>query len=428
MWQHLTDILQQTHNWLLIGLILILGHAGGKIAKLIRLPSVVGYLVVGVIFGASFLDLMNLDTVNELTLVSEFGLGIVAFLIGTELSKNLFKRMGPKLFVIILAESFGAFALVFLLVLFYGKITFHTGAMAITVGLVFAAMAPASAPAGTVAVIHEYKAKGPMTSLLLAVVGLDDGLAIMIYAFSIAGAKIILGGGHASFASLVTGPLFEIIGGLAVGGIIGLGLTFASSRTRSRSELLTLSVGAILLATGLANVLHLSLILANLAVGMVVVNLSKHEAERTYSSIKQITHPVYILFFVLAGAHLDLHILKNLSLLAPIYIIARSTGLVGGAFLGATVSRAEEKVRKYLGLGILSQAGVAIGLALMVNRQLGGPDSLFGDQGRLIAAYTINTIAATTIFFEIIGPVMTKIALSKAGEIKITKHVRGAPQ
>lgn len=421
----LTEILRETHNWLLIGILLIVGHLAGKLSQLLRLPTVVGYLIVGVVFGPSFFDIMNVGTVDRLGFVSEFGLAIVAFLIGTELSKTLFKKMGKHLFVIMFAESLLAFLLVFGLVWIFGEFAYSNTVFAVSTALVFAAMAPASAPAGTVAVIHEYRAKGTMTSMLLALVGLDDGLAVMIYAFAIAGAKIILGGGGVSFTNLVTGPVFEIMGGILIGSAIGVGLTAFLARTRTHSEILTLCLGAILLATGLANALHLSLILTNLAVGMALVNLSGHHADRGYKSVKEITHPVYVIFFILAGAHLDLHILKKLSLLAPVYIVGRSLGLVGGAFLGSTITKAEKNIRKYLGMGILSQAGVAIGLALMVNRQLGGPDSPFGEAGRLISLYTINTIAATTIFFEIIGPIMTKIALVKAGEIDMEKVRRG---
>jgi Kef-type K+ transport system membrane component KefB len=416
-WSILLEILRTTQNWLLIGIILLTGHFFGKLSQLIRLPSVVGYLIAGVIFGASLLDIMNYETVEDLNLISDFGLGIVAFLIGTELSGKLMKKMGKKLFIIILAESFGAFILVFFLVFIFIRITTQNSSMALATALVFAAMAPASAPAGTVAVIQEYRAKGKMTSLLLAFVGLDDGLAIIIYAFAIAGVKIIIGGADISFYSLVCGPLIEIIGALLLGSVIGFGLTFLTGKTRNKGEILTLSIGGILLATGLANALHLSLILSNLAVGTAMVNASSHTADRSYKSINQITHPVYVLFFVLAGAHLDLHILLKLSFIAPLYIIGRSLGKITGAYTGGVISKSEDIIRRYLGLGILSQAGVAIGLALMVNKEFGMAGSAYGESGRKIAILAINTIAATTIFFEIIGPIFTRYALKKAGEI-----------
>jgi Kef-type K+ transport system membrane component KefB len=184
---------------------------------------------------------------------------------------------------------------------------------------------------------------------------------------------------------------------------------------REHGDALTLSLGAILLATGLANVLHLSLILANLAVGAVLANLAPRDTERSYRAVEYVTHPVYVLFFLVAGAHLNVGLLTQLTLLGPLYIIGRSVGLIGGAYAGATISRTEPVVRRYLGLGILSQAGVAIGLALTVANEFRAP--AYGELGRQLAALAINTIAATTIIFEIVGPLTTKIALKRAGEI-----------
>ena len=411
------DTLHTSENWLAIGAMILLGHFGGQLANRVRLPSIVGYLLVGVAVGGSGLNLISFDQVEGLALVSDFGLAIVAFMIGTELSARLFKHMGRSLVAIILAESFGAFFLVMGGV--YALCWLHplAGVAGIAAALVFAAMAPASAPAGTVAVIQQYNAKGPLTSLLLAVVGLDDALAIMIYAFAIAGARVALGEQGAGIAAKLVGPVIEIVGGILLGVLVGGFLLWVADKTKTRNHVLTITMGAILLTTGLANALHLSLILANLVVGCVLANLSKHHTERTYAAVQQITHVVFVLFFVLAGAHLNFHVLSRSSLIVPVYIVGRSLGLVGGAYFGASITHADEKVRRYLGLGILSQAGVAIGLALVTAKEFGGADSPFGDAGRSLAAMTINTVAATTIFFEILGPITTKIAISKAGEI-----------
>jgi Kef-type K+ transport system membrane component KefB len=285
-------------------------------------------------------------------------------------------------------------------------------------------MAPASAPAGTVAVIQEYRSKGPLTSLLLGVVGLDDAFAILIYAFAAAGAKILLANTGLTLEATVLGPALEIVGGLAVGSAVGGLLALLLWRSDEHSDMLIYSIAAVLLATGLASALGLSLILANLAVGAVLANASPRSTERAYDAVGQITGPIYILFFVVAGAHLDLRLLAGLSLLGPVYILGRSAGLIGGAWIGATVSRADRVTRRYLGLGILSQAGVAIGLALAVANEFASPE--YGTLGRELAKLTINTIAATTIVFEVVGPIATKIALSRAGEIPEDKKTRGA--
>ena len=430
MWIKLTECLQATENWLLIGVAILLGHFGGKLAKRFGIPSVVGYLLVGVILGTSALNIINLEAnsdsgisvLNNLHMITDLGIGIVAFMIGSQISRKLIGKMGSKLLVIMLSECLTAFVLVFLAVWILGIVSWGNGVYAVAAALIFAAMAPASAPAGTVAVIQEYKAKGPLTNLLLAVVGLDDGLGIMIYAFAAAAAKLLLGGQNITVGALLGGPFLEIVGGLALGAAVGLGLSAVARRTRTRSELLTVCIGAILLTAGLANVLHLSLILSNLAVGVVMANISPRQTERSYSVVEQITHPIFVLFFIVAGAHLDIYRLAHMTFVAPVYIAGRTVGLIGGAYVGAKISKAGDTVKKYLGLGILSQAGVAIGLALMVAKEFGADDAPFAPefraQAKNLALLTINTIAVTTIFFEILGPITTKIALTKAGEIK----------
>jgi len=296
-----------SRNWLVLGVLVLAGHLGGRAIARARLPAIIGYLLVGVVLGTSGLNVVNLD---HLGMVSDFGLGIVAFMIGTELSGRLVRRMGRGLLAIILAESFGAFLLVAGLIWLACRLLPPEGLAVAAAAVTFGAMAPASAPAGTVAVLQQYRCKGPLTSLLLAVVGLDDGLAVVIYAFAIAWVKASLGHSHLSLAA-VAKPLVEVFGGLAVGALVGAGLLLVAAATRTREHVLTLTVGAIMLCTGLANVLHLSLILSNLATGCVMANLSKHQTDRTYAAVRQITHVVFVLFFVVAGAHLDLSVLKR---------------------------------------------------------------------------------------------------------------------
>jgi Kef-type K+ transport system membrane component KefB len=167
----------------------------------------------------------------------------------------------------------------------------------------------------------------------------------------------------------------------------------------------------------LSKYFHVSLILSNLGLGIVFANLFLLANRRAYQAIQSITLPIFIIFFVIAGAHLQIHLLSTMGLLGLIYIICRVLGKIGGAFFGATISKSNPAVRKYLGLGILSQAGVAIGLAILVTREFGS----LGKAGEDLAVIVINTIAATTIIFEIIGPIATKFAISKAGEMNKSK-------
>ncbi len=413
------DILRSLENWLLVGVMILLGHGGGKVASYCRTPSVVGYLIIGVVLGGSGIGIINADTAHALNLVTDLGLGIVAYIIGSELSGAILRRMGKSLTAILFSQFAATVIIVTVAVWLLAGHVLANPIAALPAALIFGALASATAPAGTVAVIQECKARGAMTRMLLAVVGLDDGLAIMIYAFAAIGAKIALGGGALTAGGVVGGALFEIIGSVAFGAAAGALLSAAVSRTKASGEVLTLTLGTVLLLVGLSKALHMSPILANLAAGMAVANVSSREAERTSSNIGQIVHPAYVVFFCVAGAHLDIAILwKTGLLLAPVYIIARTCGKMGGAYAGAVIGKADPVMRKYLGLGLLPQAGVAVGLALMAAEQFKG----MGPAGAELSSLVINTIAATTIFFEIFGPIATKYALIKSGDARIKKE------
>jgi NhaP-type Na+/H+ or K+/H+ antiporter len=387
-----------------IAVAIIFGFLAGRIAQRLKLPGVVGYLVAGLIFGPSLLNVFHEVFVEEMNIFASFALSLVAFIIGSEMRLSTLKEMGSGIGVITILESFGAFLLV------TAGVYFLTGKLYLA--LVFGAMAPASAPAGTVAVLQECKAKGRLTNALYAVVGLDDGLAIMIFAIAVALARMLLMGGKLSVGSLLEGPVLEIIGSIALGCAIGAVAGYFMQRLSSDDAILAISLGSILLCTGVAIYFDLSLILANLSLGMIHVNLYPAGNRRAYRAIEFLTLPVYIIFFFLAGAHLQIGLLPSMGLLGLVYVLCRIGGLMGGAFLGGVLSKQSPVIRKYLGMGILCQAGVAIGLSLLAAGQF----RPLGEAGRNLAVMVVNTIAATTIIFEIIGPIGTKIAITKAGE------------
>ena len=383
---------------------IIAGFVGGKISNKLKLPGVVGYLIMGLFLGPSFANLLNLEMLEKLGFFNDIALSLVAFVIGSEMRFGSLRKLGKGIVTIIFTESFGAFILVGLGV----YLLTHK----IYLALIFGAMAPASAPAGTAVVLQECKAKGPLTNALYAVVGLDDGLAIMIYAFAAGLAKVFITHQHMSLAGMVTKPLVEIGGSIVLGGVIGYLLGFVLRKVYNKKEILAVSIGFILLCAGLANYFHFSLILANLSLGMVFANSFLLANRRTYQSINSITLPIFIIFFVIAGAHLQISLLPAMGVLGLVYIICRTCGLMGGAYIGASIAKSPTVIRKYLGMGILSQAGVAIGLAIMVTREFSG----LGSVGKDLSIMVINTIAATTIIFEILGPIATKFAITKSGE------------
>jgi NhaP-type Na+/H+ or K+/H+ antiporter len=390
-----------------VAIAIISGFLGGKIAQRVKLPGVVGYLFAGLIFGPSVLNVFQEEFVEGMNIFASFALSLVAFIIGSEMKLSTLKEMGRGIGTIILLESFGAFLLVASGVyLLTGKLYW---------ALVFGAMAPASAPAGTAAVLQECKAKGRLTNALYAVVGLDDGLAIMIFAIAVALARMVMGVGKLSIGGFLQGPILEIIGSIALGCAIGAIAGYFMRRLSRDDAILATSLGGILICTGIAIYFNLSLILANLSLGMIHANLYPAGNRRAYRAIEFIALPVYIVFFFLAGAHLRIGLLPSIGLLGLVYVLCRIGGLMGGAYLGGAISKQHPVIRKYLGMGILCQAGVAIGLSLLVAGQF----RPLGEAGRNLAVAVVNTIAATTIIFEIIGPIGAKFAISKAQEIGV---------
>jgi Kef-type K+ transport system membrane component KefB len=395
----------------LLGIAVIVGLYAGKGSQRLRLPSIMGYMLLGVAMGVSGLDWLTGPLLEDLGFITEIALGFVAFSIGSELSMTALKREGRGIAIVIFAESFAAFLVVF------GAVYLLTGDMPLS--LIFGAVAPASAPAGTVAVIQEYRASGSLTKALYAVVGFDDGLAIVIFGFADAVARSILEqestGVSRDFLPLVWAPMQEILLSLVIGVVIGFLFCQIIRTLKSPSETLMAVTGAVLVATGLSETFNLSLILTNMVVGFVLANTRREDViNRVMAPVLQVMPLLFVLFFCLAGAHLDARALPSLGVLGIVYVAGRTGGLMGGAWLGSVIGRLGEKIRKYLGLGILSQAGVAIGLSLIAKQQF---DQIGTEHSMAIGATVITSVMATSIIFEIVGPITTKIALVKAGEI-----------
>lgn len=402
-----------------IGFIAVVGYYFGRNMRHLRLPSIIGFMFFGVLLGPSVFDVLSDQRVETLGFIPDVALGFVALSIGMELKFSALKKLGKSIIYIILLESFGAFVLVF------GALYLLTGDAVLS--LLFGAIAPASAPAGTVAVIKEYKAKGSLTKALYAVVGFDDGLGIIIFGFAMAFAQGMLaqqaGMQSASLLHTILEPLKEVGLSTLIGGVIAIIFILLARRIPHADDLLILVFGFTLIICGLCVQLHLSLILTNMIMGMVIVNTQSNSlVMRIQGRLSVLLPLLFILFFTIAGANLHINALPSLGLIGLVYVFARSAGLIGGSRLGAWLGKAEPMIRNYVGLGILSQAGVAIGLSLMIKQNLktAGPlveASSTMHSGEQIGGIIITTITATCIFFEIIGPILTKHALKKAGEI-----------
>lgn len=401
----------------LLGVATIIGFYVGRLANRINLPTIIGYMTLGIILGPSILNIFEKGIIQQLSFLSEIGLGFVAFAIGSELSLASLKRMGPGIVSIIFASSLMAFLVV--------AIAIYVLTRDLPLSIVFGAMAPATAPAGTVAVIQEYKAKGSLTKALYAVVGFDDGVAIVIYGFAVVIAKTLLIRESypvtTNILHALGGPIVEISLSLILGGVIGIVFSRLVAKLHNSRDILIIIFGVVLLVTGLSIRWHLSFILSNMMVGFV---LSNNQPEAVIRSVRtpldEIMPLVFLLFFCLAGAHLKISAITTLGGLSVAYIIGRSSGKIGGAYLGACLGRVEKKIKKYLGLGLLSQAGVAMGLSLIVMNEFTQLSAKYNlPHAGIIGTDVLTTITATCIFFEIIGPVLVKYVLTKAGEISI---------
>lgn len=393
----------------LIGFAILLGLYSGKLTRKFGFPSLIGFMIAGVFMGVSFIGLFNEHLLRQLSFIPNIALGFVAFSIGSELSLKTLKKLGNSIITILLFETVITFLFV------AGAIYLFTKDLPLA--LIFGAMAPATAPAGTVAIIQEYKAKGNLTQTMYAVVGFDDGIAVLIFGFASAFSKSLLSaetGTSTNFLSTAAGPTIEVVLSIAAGLGIGLLYTYLVRKLRSKDNIPALTFGFVCLSVGLAITYHLSAILMPMAMGFVLCNTSRSETAAVAGRLRPIMPLIFILFFFLAGAHLDIKALPALGIVGLLYIIFRSTGKVIGAGLGARIGKAPKNTVKYLGMGILSQAGVAIGLSIVVAQQF----SDLGTHGAEIGSAVITTIAATCIIFEIIGPLMAKYALTKAGEIR----------
>jgi len=417
----MSDIFKSIHQLpilLLIGTMIIMSFYFGRIVKKVKLPSLIGFMLLGVILGPSLLNVLGHEQQTQLSFITEIALGFVALSIGLELKFTSLKELGKGIAGIIIAESFGAFILVTGITYLVTK--------NLPLALIFGGIAPASAPAGTVAVIQEYKAKGPLTRALYAVVGFDDGLGIIIFGFAAAIAKNLLlqetGQANSNFWIMMWSPLKEVLLSILAGGLLAFIFSLLSKKLKSSGDVSILLIGVVLIGIGVSALFHLSLILTNMIIGMVVVNTQSYELiQRIHDRLPSFMPLLFILFFTLAGSNLHLDALPSLGLFGLAYILARSGGLIFGSWLGALLGHVDKKIKNWIGLGILSQAGVAIGLSLIVKHEFSGLGKVMASgqtSGDIIGATVITTITATCLLFEIIGPILTKIALRKAGEIE----------
>jgi len=382
-----------------LALMLFSGLIFGRAVKQIKLPNVTGYLIAGLLIGPYCLKLIPLNAVVKFELISEMALAFIAFTIGAEFKFSYLKRMGIAPVIIAIFEALTASVFVTAVLALFG--------FGIEISLLLGAIASATAPAATIMVVKQYKARGPVTETLLSVVALDDAVALIAFGISMAIVGTLKNPGQSSVIMSMIAPVVEIAGSVVLGAVLGILFNIPLRYFKKDSNRLIITTGFVFLGAALASLLGLSPLLLCMCMGATLVNVSD-ASDSIFRIVDSVTAPIFLMFFVVSGAELDITILPKVGLIGILYIIFRVAGKVLGASIGAVLVKAPSTVKKYIGLTLIPQAGVAIGLSLIAARTL--PE--FGQTIRAV-------VLCATLIYELTGPAITKIGLQKAGDIKV---------
>ena len=391
-----------------------------RVAKWFQLPAVTAYLVAGILIGPFCLGALGVDglgftsieKVESFSIISDVALGFIAFAIGNEFRLSQLKTIGKQ------ATIIGIFQAVFTtLVVDAALITLHfiiPDKFPLPAAIIMGAIASATAPAATLMVVRQYKAKGPVTDVLLPVVALDDAVGLVLFSVSFGIAKALIAG-QISVLAIIVEPLLEVVLSIGLGAGMGYVFTFCERFFHSRSKRLSMSVAFVLVTVAISNFtfsvggIHVAFspLLSCMMLGTIFCNICDFSAQ-LMDRLDRWTAPIFILFFVLSGAELDLTVVTDLFvvLIGVVYILMRCVGKYFGAGLSAGFVKSEPNIKKYLGITLFPQAGVALGMAIKAG-------ALSGGIGLIVANLTLFSV----LIYELVGPMLTKMALSKAGEI-----------
>lgn len=405
---------------LCLSICLFAGLMLSRLAKLVKLPAVTAYLVAGILvgpyclgaLGVEGLGFVSLEEVERYSILSDIALGFIAFSIGNEFRLSSLKHTGKQATVIGIFQ-----AVVATLVVDAALIGLHflmPNVLSLPAAIVLGAIASATAPAATLMVVRQYKAKGPLTDLLLPIVALDDAVGLVLFAVSFGIAKALISG-RVDVVSVIVEPILEVVLSLGLGALMGFAFTFFERFFHSRSKRLAMSVTFVLLTVALSMIeftvggvrVAFSSLLVCMMLGTVFCNICDF-SEELMDRLDRWTAPLFILFFVLSGAELDLAVFKDFGvvIVGIVYIIARCIGKYTGARFSAQATKCAPQIVKYLGVTLFPQAGVALGMAIKAHG--------LGEDGLIVANITLFAV----LIYELVGPVMTKISLLKAGEIQ----------
>lgn len=383
-----------------IGVLFLGALVAERLVARIKIPGVTAYILLGVLLGPSLLNMLGSELIDVSDLLSNIVLGFIAFHIGGNFSGENFRKIGSSVLLLSLLET----SITFLLVM--GGIVLVT-AEPLYMAAVYGSIAAATAPTATMMIVMQYNARGAFTDLLLGIVSMDDAWGVILFSFALFFAV----GAHTGavgngFFTLLSHVGLELLTALLIGTLAAFIVRFFGKYVQRRGDALTFILGTLLFCTGAALLFDVSALMANIVFGAVVINLEP-SSFRFFDHLKKIDWPLYIMFYVLVGANLKLELLASLGLVAIVYVLFRIVGKVLGAYVGARFCHADKSVRRYMGLALMPQAGVALGLALLAK-------SRFPEIGEMLFV----TITATTILYEMVGPFATRYALVKAGDIE----------
>lgn len=387
-----------TEFFLTLGVLFLIGLFTDLVGRHTFLPRVSLLMLFGFVVGPSILDIIPEIGHRWFPAVADMALVMVGFLLGGQLTIPFLKKSGKYVISISLLDLTGTATVMTLGMLLLGQ--------PLHIALLFGAIATATAPAATVDVVRETNAEGPFTEILLGIVGIDDIWGVMYFTLVLS-FVMAFAGAEGGALILATG-LWDVVGAILLGVVVGVPMAYLSGRVRPGEPTLVEALGFVFLCAGIAFWLEVSFLLSSMVMGMVVANLAKHHS-RPFSAIKNIEWPFLTLFFVLSGASLHLETIATAGYLVLCYVVLRMLGRFLGASAGALFSGAETRVRKYIWLGLMPQAGIALGLALYACQRF-----------QELSGIIMPVIISGTIIFEFFGPVMTKYALKASGEAKLT--------
>jgi Kef-type K+ transport system membrane component KefB len=382
-----------------LAIIISAGFIGAKLLRRLHFPAVTAYLLIGILIGPRVLNVIPAKIVGFSSEISYFVLGVIAFSLGEHFTFSELKAAGRSVLWISIFEAAGAWLIVTFVIMIYCLAT-H---MPLHPALVMGAAASATAPAATVMVVREYRARGIVTDMLLRVIAIDDAWCLILSALAITAASALHAGEF--HAVLILHAFWEIIAAVVCGAALGFALRYMSRFARNQEDVYVLLLGIILTIVGVSLWFSLSPLLAAMAAGVVIANVSR-KGTLYFDMLRNIDAVLFLCFFILVGANLEIDVIPHVGMLGVLYFGFRIIGKISGVKLGALISGSDPRIGRYLWWGLVPQAGVALGVALSAK-------ALYPQYGEMI----FTTIAATTVLYELLGPLSVKYGLRRAGEI-----------